>query len=683
MQALPYTLPAALAGLAYLDGRYSFTHDLPLFSSLLRSRISIFLHERNDDINLFYVLEQYAKSSTNRSRTFLIYKGETWSYAEAYENVLKYGTWLKSKGVQKDEVVAMDLINSDVFIWVWFGLWSIGAKPAFINYNMTGAPLVHMLRTSTARLVLVDEHSRENFREEVLAEHGLAPTEDGTRVAPDGRQATYGFDSNPNLIPASVQRQANLTSNSSPAAQGKEKEPQRQFLEIIFFDKRLENHILSLRPIRQPDSERGGQVRESMAMLIFTSGTTGLPKAAIMSWGKANIAGRFVHRWMPVKNTDIMYTAMPLYHASASVLGLGVMLRAGGATSLSQSFSHKTFWPEVKASKATIIQYVGETCRYLLAAPPSPLDKDHHVRTVFGNGLRPDIWKPFKERFGIEKICEFYSATEAPAGLFNKSINDFSAGAFARNGTLVTSLVGSTVHIVRVDQSNNSEPLRHPTTHLCYAAATDEPGELLFKLDAANIQQKFQGYFGNAKATNGKIIRDVKTKGDAYFRSGDLVRLDSEGRWFFVDRMGDTFRWKAENVSTAEVADVLGKCPTVEEACVYGVEVPHHDGRAGCAAIVLANKSTTPDEKTLGQIKDVLDKELPVFARPVFLRFTREMPKTGTNKQQKHVFQKAGIEVREVEREGDTMFWRVGKEGVYRRFGARELERVTGGSVKL
>ncbi|KAF2641676.1 acetyl-CoA synthetase-like protein [Massarina eburnea CBS 473.64] len=651
MQALPYAVPAAVAGLAYLNGLYGFSHDWPLFSSLVRSQVSQRLHERSDDINLFYTLEKHAKSSVNRQRPFLIYRGETWSYAEAYENVLKYGTWLKTKGVQKEDVVAIDFVNSDIFVWLWLGLWSIGAKPAFINYNSTGAPLVHTIRTSTARLVLADENGRSKLREEVLAEHGFVPID-----TPAQGQARYDFSSDPG---------------------------QRRRLEIIFFDKRLENYILSLKPVRQPNSERARQNITSLAMLIYTSGTTGLPKPAIISWGKANGGGRLVHKWIPVKNTDVMYTAMPLYHASASILGLGTMLRAGGATSLSQSFSHKTFWPEVRASKATIIQYVGETCRYLLAAPPSPLDKQHSVTTIFGNGLRPDVWQPFKERFGIKKVCEFYGATEGPAGLFNNSMNDFSAGAFSRNGTFLTALLDSIMtHVIRIDQSNNSEPLRHPDTGLCYRAAENEPGELLFKLDAQNIKKKFPGYFGNAKATDSKILRDVKTKGDAYFRSGDLVRVDNEGRWYFVDRMGDTYRWKAENVSTAEVADVLGKHPSISEASVYGVEVPHHDGRAGCAAIILASKSTTPDEATLDSIAELLDKELPAFARPVWLRVTKEMPTTGTNKQQKHVFLKTGIDVLAVEGEGDVLFWRSGKEG-YVKFEAKDLERIKGGGVKL
>jgi acyl-CoA synthetase (AMP-forming)/AMP-acid ligase II len=649
---------------------------------LISAQVRVRLAERNDTLNLFYVLEAQAKSS-NRQRPWIISgdTGETWSYAEAYENVLKYGTWLKSKGVQKEEVVAIDFVNSEVFIWVWFGLWSIGAKPAFINYNLTGAPLFHTLRTSTARLVLVDKSGHENFKESVMADHGFATVP--ASAGEQDNQATYGFNGDASQIPQKIRQQANL---SSAQNQSWENAPDTQHrrLEIVFFDKRLENYILSLQTTRIPNSERGNQKVNSMAMLIYTSGTTGLPKAAIMSWGKAYAGAKFVSGWIGIKPTDVLYTSMPLYHSAASVLGIGPVLSSGAAICISQRFSHKTFWPEVRASKATIIQYVGETCRYLYSAPPSSLDKQHHVRAAFGNGLRPDVWDAFKDRFGIETIYEFYSATEAPSGLFNKSTNSFSAGAFARNGRLADLLLGGALPVIRMDpDSSPPEPLRDPKTGLCQVCDWNEAGELIFKLDAANVSQKFQGYWGNSKATSSKILRDVRTKGDAYFRSGDLIRRDREGRWYFIDRIGDTFRWKAENVSTAEVADALGKHPEIEEANVYGVQVPHHDGRAGCAAIILKDGTTSPSAATLKSIAEHTREKLPAFAVPLWLRVTKQMHTTGTNKQQKHIFQKDGINVRVVEKSGDVLFWLDPETKTYEKFTGKLLKRIKGREVRL
>jgi acyl-CoA synthetase (AMP-forming)/AMP-acid ligase II len=362
-------------------------------------------------------------------------------------------------------------------------------------------------------------------------------------------------------------------------------------------------------------------------------------------------------------------------------------LRAGSTLSLSAKFSHKTFWPEVVASNATIVHYVGETCRYLLAAPPSPLDKKHKLRAAVGNGLRPDVWEKFKTRFGIDTIYEFYGATEAPGGLFNRSSNAFSSGAIGRSGALADWLFSSRMCIISIDTSQSPpQPMRSSDTRLCILSPQNEPGELLYRLDPADIPARFQGYFNNPTANTSKILRDVKKQGDAWYRSGDIVRKDNEGRWWWVDRAGDTFRWKAENVSTAEVADVLGKHDAVQEACVYGVAVPRHDGRAGCAAVVLKDgsgdgKTLVPTDAALKGLAEHVTKELPGFARPVWLRVTRELQTTGTNKQMKSVLQSEGIEPGVVEGKGDVLYWL--REGRYVRFGTRDMQRLEGGGVKL
>ncbi|KAF2476547.1 acetyl-CoA synthetase-like protein [Lindgomyces ingoldianus] len=690
MQTLPYVLPAAAASLAYLNGRLAISYDWALLSSYISAITSSIIHEYRDDINLFNILESHAHSS-RASHPWIIHHGRSWTYAQAYEITKKYGNWLVSKGVQKDEVVAVDFMNSEVFVWVWFGLWSVGAKPAFINYNLTGKPLLHTIRTSSARLVLVDENGRAKFSEEVMKEHGFVAKPIDADV-PKRRQVQYRFDNDPNMAPLVLRKHIRSTPTQKQQ-KGSKSEQQPRKLEILFFDQGLEDYIMSLESTRPPDSLRNAQKLHDMAMLIYTSGTTGLPKPAVMSWGKANLGAKFVANWVPLMKTDIMYTPMPLYHSSASVLGICSTLRAGSTIHISRKFSHKTFWPEVRSSGATIIHYVGETCRYLLAAPKSPLDKAHKVRAAFGNGLRPDVWEPFKERFGISTIYEFYAATESPSGIWNRSTNAFSAGAIGRNGTLATILMGPSLAIVRMDpDSEPPSPLRSPKSGLCQIAAYDEPGELLYKLDPSNPGRKFQGYFGNASATNSKILRDVKRKGDAYFRTGDLMRWDKEGRWWFVDRIGDTFRWKAENVSTAEVADVLGKHDTVEEANVYGVLVPKHDGRAGCAAVVLkssteskarAEKDRTPHPhpQTLKSLATHLKHSLPSFAVPLFLRITKNIHTTGTNKQQKHIFQSHGISVPKVEESGDVLFWLRGD--TYEKFTVRDWERIEGGGVKL
>ncbi|KAF1974350.1 acetyl-CoA synthetase-like protein [Bimuria novae-zelandiae CBS 107.79] len=680
MQALPLALPAAAAGLAYLNARYSLAYDYKLLSTQLSAQSRNRRAECNDKLNLFYMLESHANSS-NRHHPWIISgeSGEQWSYAEAYEIVLKYGTWLKSKGVQKEELVAMDFLNSEVFIWVWFGLWSIGGKPAFINCNQKGAPLFHTVRMSTARLILVGKNGRDKYMESEMREHGFEMVP--PQAYQQDNQRVYGFDSDPARVHREVQRHTNKT-----ASQNKEKiwSPQGQKLELIYFDKRLENHILNLQPIRLPDSARGGQQWGSIGALISTSGTTGFPKVANLSMGKAHLCAELGSGLLGLKPTDVFYTAMPLYHSAASIFGVVPVLRVGGSICIGKRLSHKTFWPEVRASKATIIQYVGEACRYLLSAPPSPLDKQHRVRAAFGNGLRLDVWEPFKERFGIQTIHEIFSSTEAPTDLFNTSTNSFSTGAIARAGTVASLLTAGFFPIIRiVTDSSPLEPMRDPATGLCQMCDYDEPGELLVKLDPANTALKFPGFWHDAEATSSKILRDVRTKGDAYFRFGDLVKRDKEGRWYFVDRIGDTFRWKAENVSTVEVAVSLGKHPEIDEANVYGVQVPHHDGRAGCAAVILKSGSVEPSASLLKSIAEHARKNLPAFAVPIWLRVVREMQTTGTHKQMKHLFRNDGLDVRAVEERGDVLFWLDPETKTYEKFTVKHLERIESGGVKL
>lgn len=389
----------------------------------------------------------------------------------------------------------------------------------------------------------------------------------------------------------------------------------------------------------------------------------------------------YVHSWSDATQ------AMPLYHSSAAILGLVSCLMAGRTLSLGRRFSHATFWPDVRRSKATAIQYVGETCRYLLAAPPSPLDKQHSVRFAFGNGMRPDVWGRFQQRFGIETVAEFYAATEGPGGLFNKSRNAFSRGAVGRSGTIMYPWFALQMVIVRLDFETN-KLLRDEKTGLCIPAAWDEPGELLFRLDAKDVESKFQGYFRNRDASNSKIVRDVRRKGDAYFSSGDVMRWDREGRWWFCDRIGDTYRWKSENVSTAEVGECLGRHEAVSEANVYGVLVPGHDGRAGCAAILLHGAESAVDgqppelsDKVLKSLAEHAMGTLPRYAVPIFLRFTRQMEMTGTNKQQKHVLREQGCDPEKVSQAGDRLYWLKG--GTYVPFERKDWDEITAGRVRL
>lgn len=374
---------------------------------------------------------------------------------------------------------------------------------------------------------------------------------------------------------------------------------------------------------------------------------------------------------------------MPLYHSSAATLAFNTTLITGSTLILGHRFSTQTFWTEVRKHKATIIQYVGETCRYLLAAPPQldpitgkNLDLANDVRIAFGNGLRPDIWDRFKTRFGIETIGEFYGATEGVSATWNLSSNTFSSGAIGRNGFLSSLILSKQNALVEVDWSIEA-PLRVAPHNFCQHVKTGEPGELLFKVDPEDIYTKFQGYFNNDVASQSKVLRDVLVKGDAYVRTGDVLRWDSEGRWWFCDRIGDTFRWKSENISTAEVSEVLGTHPSILEANVYGVEIPHHDGRAGCAAILF--KGGVVDEGVLEGVAKHAVKGLPKYSVPAFLRVVTEHKTTGNNKQQKAVLRNEGIYPARMG--GDRVFWLRG--GRYVEFKEGHWEELRKGMVRL
>lgn len=374
---------------------------------------------------------------------------------------------------------------------------------------------------------------------------------------------------------------------------------------------------------------------------------------------------------------------MPLYHSSAALLAFCAVLQAGSTLSLGAKFHRAGFWEDCRATNATVAQYVGETCRYLLSSPPSPKDKQHKVRIAFGNGQRPDVWPKFKERFGIDTIVEFYAATEGPGSLWNKSRNSFAEGAVGTSGLLSHLIMGLKQKIIKLD-FETSTPLRNPKTGLCIIAGVDEPGELVNKLDEKNIEAGFQGYYGNKKATSSKVLRDVLYKGDAYFSTGDVMRRDKEGRWYFCDRIGDTFRWKSENVSTAEVAEVLGKIIHISEANVYGVEVPGHDGRAGCAALTMENEQAAVDQAMLSEVAAHAFKGLPKYAVPIFLRVQKSeqtaKDRTGTNKQQKISLRNEGVDPGRV---GDDLYWLPPHEKIYKKFGVEDWRMLGAGQVKL
>jgi len=497
------------------------------------------------------------------ANTAIVYLDQSMSYAELDARANRYAHWALAQGIGRGGTVALLMENRPDYICAWLGLFKVGAQVALINTNLTGASLAHSIAISGAKHAIVGAELAQNF----LA----APFETAPKLWVDSEGG------NLSLALASAK-------DTSPG-------------------KRV----------------RAGVTLKDRAFFIYTSGTTGLPKAANFSHMRMLfMMSGFVGALAP-RETDRIYDPLPLYHSTGGVCAVGMAFFTGGALILKRKFSVHDFWSDVHNYRATMFEYIGELCRYLLNAPPSPLDRGHSIRAITGNGLRPEIWRQFQERFAIPRIVEFYGATEGNVSMLNY---DGTVGAVGRVPDYLQWLLPA--RVVRFDVEKEM-PVRGPDG-LCIECGPDEAGETLGGI-STRPGREFEGYTSKADSEK-KMLRDVFRHGDAWFRTGDLMRRDSHGYFYFVDRIGDTFRWKGENVSTGEVGEALLAVPGIREANVYGVAIPGVDGRAGMASLVVDGDFDL----------DGLPKRLaalPSYARPIFLRLTPRIEVTGTFKQRK------------------------------------------------
>uniref|UniRef100_A0A1B0EYX6 long-chain-fatty-acid--CoA ligase n=1 Tax=Phlebotomus papatasi TaxID=29031 RepID=A0A1B0EYX6_PHLPP len=354
-------------------------------------------------------------------------------------------------------------------------------------------------------------------------------------------------------------------------------------------------------------------------LYIYTSGTTGTSSSVL----PFIILAKF-------RQDDIFYTPLPLYHTAGGIMNAGQAILFGATVVIRKKFSASGYFPDCQKYKCTVAQYIGEMCRYVLATPPSPSDKAHQIRLVFGNGLRPQIWPQFVERFKIPRVAEFYGATEGNANIVNI---DNTVGAIGFVSRIIPQVYP--ISIIRADPATG-EPIRG-RNGLCQLCKPNEPGVFIGKIIEGNPSRAFLGYVDKA-ASEKKIVRDIFKKGDSAFLSGDLLTADERGNLYFKDRTGDTFRWKGENVSTSEVEAQVSNVAGYRDAVVFGVEIPNLEGRAGMAAIL--DPERTVDLKALA---DGLRKALPTYARPLFVRLLVKVDMTGTFKLKKLDLQNEGF----------------------------------------
>jgi fatty-acyl-CoA synthase len=553
-------------------------------------------------------------------RPVFIFEGREMTYAalDAYAN--RVARWADAQGLQRGDTVALFMANRPEYLAIWFGLSKVGVITALLNNQLSGAGLAHSVNISDARHIIIDAEIAHLVVE--ARAHFSAPYEE------------WSFGG---AIPGAHDFDAAVAA-----------EPED----------------------RPPRSRREGMLGKDIALKIYTSGTTGMPKAARIAHIKVlNYMNAFAAAFNATPE-DRMMMVLPLYHATGGLVGVGAALVSGGCIILERRFSASRFWDVAVEHGATLFTYVGELCRFLLAAPETPNEHKHTIRGAVGNGLRPDIWERFQQRFKIPWIMEFYGSTEGNVSLINF---DGHPGAIGRIPPYLQHRFN--VRILKYDHETE-QPIRGPDGFYLLADP-DEVGEAVGEIRSGDARYAFAGYAGAPEETQKKILRDVLKPGDLWFRTGDLLRQDALGYYYFVDRVGDTFRWKSENVSTSEVGEALGLAPGVVQANVYGVEVPGYEGRAGMAALVVG------EGFDLAALRALVHGRLPPFARPVFIRIHGDdiaAHTTGTFKMRKVDLVREGFDP---ERVKEAIYFDDPRAGEYSRVDAAIYADILAGRIRL
>ncbi|KAG8440549.1 hypothetical protein GDO86_006334 [Hymenochirus boettgeri] len=576
----------ALPGLLLLPILISFIfpfifQDIAYLITLLRSGMKFWGYVRKTPahtvVDMF--LEQVDK---HPDKPFVLFGEEVYTYSQmdklsnrAARALRKYGS------VKSGDCVALFMGNAPSYIWIWLGVAKLGCSLSCINSNIRSHSFLHCFACSGAKVIVAGPELKGAI-EEVMPEL----RKDNIRV---------------------------FFLSETSISEGTES---------------LLDKVKAASDESVPKSLRSFVGGKSLAMYIYTSGTTGLPKAAKVTHNRFLLATT-LFEICKVKARDIVYTPLPLYHSSAMMIGVHGCISKGATLVLRQKFSASQFWNDCRKYNVTVIQYIGEVMRYICNVPKSDDDATHNVRMAIGNGLRTDVWSEFLRRFGDVHIYEFYASTEGNIGFVNYTN---TVGSVGRLNYFHKKL--NPYEFIKYDIEKD-EPVRDSKGH-CIKARKGQPGLLIGKISSS---APFDGYAGNIANTENKILRDVFRKGDIYFNTGDLLMVDQQNFIYFHDRVGDTFRWKGENVATTEVADILSLVNFIQEVNVYGVPVPNHEGRIGMAALRLFEGEELDGRKLYSHVRDFL----PNYARPRFLRIQNAMEITGTFKQRKVGLVKEGF----------------------------------------
>ena len=556
-------------------------------------------------------VDRYSKNVAIR------FNDEIWTYGEmdAYAN--KVAHWALGQGLKPGDCVALFMENRSEYVPIWYGLSKVGVVTALINNNLNGDALAHCVNISGAKHVVYGARQDEAI-----------DSVDGKLTEEPSLWTLGGKTSN-----ARADYAAALEAQS-------DERPDRSIREDL----------------------RGGD----LAMYVYTSGTTGLPKAARLTHMRVQGMMRSFIAPCRFGPKDRIYITLPLYHGTGGICGVGAALNTGASMILREKFSASHFWEDAVEYGATSFTYIGELCRYLLNTPEHSLERQHRIRTGFGNGLRPEIWEKFFQRFNIPHLAEFYGSTEGNVSFVNF---DGKVGAVGKIPSIIASKFEH-IRFVKFDVETE-QPVRNEQG-FCIECDPDEPGEAIGRI-SDEARGRFEGY-NDPEATKKKILHDVFEEGDMWFRTGDLMRKDEHGYIYFVDRIGDTFRWKGENVSTNEVAEVISQFEGVETANVYGVPVEGMDGKAGMAAI------TGAEDLDLKALHAYLARELPAYAAPIFIRRQPEAETTGTFKYRKVELVKDGFDPAKV---SDPIWFANPETGTYEPLTKEAHKKILAGDFKF
>uniref|UniRef100_A0A1L8DYU4 Very long-chain fatty acid transport protein n=1 Tax=Nyssomyia neivai TaxID=330878 RepID=A0A1L8DYU4_9DIPT len=624
-------------GIVFLIGWFLFTGNRPNFIFIIVKTLPRDLTVLARYVKLNYILRKWDSKGWTVGHVFnsIVQKHPNKVALQIDDHVMtfqdvnnlsnKVANYFIALGFYRGDTIALMMENKPEYGCIWLGLSKIGVITALINTNLRKEVLLHSIRIANAKAVIVGSELidaiEEIRKEQDISKLPIYQHHDPMQVRQHVPQ-----------LPGTIALTDALNAASADL------------------------------PMKEMDK---GKVADKL-VYIYTSGTTGLPKAAVITNARYMFFVLGCGFMVGVRQSDVIYNPLPLYHTAGGMVGLGTVFLMGTTTVLRKRFSASNFWTDCIKAKATAAQYIGEICRYLLSMPDKPDDTKHTVRVMFGNGLRPQIWQQFVARFNIQDIGEVYGSTEGNSNLANI---DNKVGAVGFVPIYAEYLYPVT--LIKCNEETG-EPIRN-SEGWCIKCKTGEAGIFLGKIIKKVPARAFGGY-ADKKASEKKILRDVFRKGDAYFNSGDILVRDMYGYFYFRDRTGDTFRWRGENVATSEVEAVISNIVGLHDCVVYGVEVPHIEGKAGMAAILDPKR-----EINFENLSNGIRGCLPAYARPIFVRLMDELPMTGTFKMKKMDLQQDGFNIKKI---NDPIYF-LHSDGIYRVLTQDDFDKIQNGSARL